>query len=677
MKSFYSYMENLILYHGKTTSIIIYNAVTLISAFLCWIIIPVLLNYPPDFSKASDVIGSSTIAQYSVFLIITAVSSVIFFNRELKGIDKWEGLIKEKPLDVGKIHEIRKKCMNLPTKIFFAQIIILNTPILIVLMTVSLFNRTSLALAFKIVIIVMLLSFMSSVILYAIFSRVFKVILLKTYIGHSYEGCRLGIKSKIMLQLLPLGIAAIFFTSLIGYSRLIEEKDDLLYSIYINQLASFYNNQVKIRDSEHMLESLKIINYENTRLSYFVRTSDGQVKASNDFKMSKYLLYYIDNPFEINRIFDLDMGKQGIVFEFNTEEEGMIKAGVIFKVASDNMVILMFFSLVILVLLQVLMHSYVLKTLSYDIKQVTNGLEEMIENEVMDVDRQIAVTSNDEIGDLVVAFNKIMERQHEYDKLKSEFMANISHELKTPINVIYSAIQLSELYGKSDTDICDKMGRNLKTMKKNCLRLMRLINNLIDTTKLDAGYLKLKKNKIDIVAFIKETISNVAVYAKSKDIKLAFSSDTDKKIMNIDIEKIETIILNLLSNAIKFTRPGGSIYTSMFDREDGIVISIKDTGIGIPKDKQKIIFERFRQVENPSVNNLNGSGIGLYLVKSYVELHGGTVSLASDVGKGSEFIIELPAGNGGKGEPDIDFLNAEINMIKDKLSIELSDVDMI
>ena len=179
-------------------------------------------------------------------------------------------------------------------------------------------------------------------------------------------------------------------------------------------------------------------------------------------------------------------------------------------------------------------------------------------------------------------------------------------------------------------------------MKQNCYRQLRLVNNMIDITKLDAGFLELALHNCNIVNVVESVTMSVAEYIKTKSIKLVFDTDIEDCIMSCDPEKIERVILNLLSNSIKFTKPGGSMTVNMYDKGENIIISIKDTGIGIPSDKLGIIFDRFSQVDRSLTRNQEGSGIGLSIVKSLVELHKGTISVFSEYGKGTEFIIVFP-----------------------------------
>jgi two-component system sensor histidine kinase ChiS len=238
---------------------------------------------------------------------------------------------------------------------------------------------------------------------------------------------------------------------------------------------------------------------------------------------------------------------------------------------------------------------------------------------------------------------KRVEQLIEYDKIKTEFFANISHELKTPLNVIFSTIQLLRSLDESKVIGDEKIKYYFSIMNQNSLRLLRLINNIIDTTKIAGNYYNLNYKNEDIIYVIEELVQSVADLAQSKSISIIFDTEIEEKIIAIDEEKIERIILNLLSNAVKFTDANGNIFVNIYDNKDSIEISIRDTGIGIPENKLDFIFERFAQVDRSTTRKNEGSGIGLSLVKSLVEIQGGTINVKSELGKGSEFIVTLPA----------------------------------
>lgn len=266
----------------------------------------------------------------------------------------------------------------------------------------------------------------------------------------------------------------------------------------------------------------------------------------------------------------------------------------------------------------------------------------------------------------------------ELDRLKTEFFSNLSHELRTPLNVILSTLQLFEHYAKGDIiQNKNKIVKHTSAIKQNCFRLLRLINNLLDITRIDSGFFELRLQKIDMVCFIKELTDSVHEYAENNDLNLIFTTEVKKIFINCDPEKLERIILNLISNAIKFTPKGGFIYVNINSIESGVSISVKDTGIGIPQDKQGVIFERFKQVEGGSfTRHYEGSGIGLSIVKSLVEMHKGKIVVKSTVGIGSEFIIELPTNL----DSDNDDEKLDLKFVKDgsyteKIKVELSELN--
>lgn len=262
----------------------------------------------------------------------------------------------------------------------------------------------------------------------------------------------------------------------------------------------------------------------------------------------------------------------------------------------------------------------------------------------------------------------------EYDKMKTEFFANISHELRTPLNVILGSVQLVEMYSRSNTfsECQGKIIRNIAIMRQNCYRLLRLVNNLIDITKIDASSFELHLKNHNIVNIIEEITLSVSEYVESKGISLVFDTDIEEKTIACDAEKIERIMLNLLSNAVKFTPKCGNIYVSLQDKGDKLGIRVSDSGIGIPEDKLDEIFLRFCQIDNILSREHEGSGIGLNLVKSLVEMHGGTISVGSQLEKGTVFNIDLPVRTIAVEEDKS--MPAERHGHVERIQIEFSDI---
>ena len=270
----------------------------------------------------------------------------------------------------------------------------------------------------------------------------------------------------------------------------------------------------------------------------------------------------------------------------------------------------------------------------------------------------------------ILIFN--MDCDLEDNKLKLDFFVNISHELRTPVNLISSTIQLIKLnlknLSKEDANIISKY---IDIMESNSMRLIRLINNLIDSTKIDSGFVKFTPINADIIKFIEDVCDSVVDYVDFNKMNLIFDTDSEEEIVLFDPDIIERILLNLLSNAVKFNKVDGTIYVNLYTKDDEIRITVRDEGIGIPKEKLSSIFKRFEQLKTKNKIEKQGSGIGLYLVKSLVTLHGGNIKVESKVNEGSKFIITIPKKVLENGE---ELVIDEKEKANRKASIEFSDI---
>ena len=236
-----------------------------------------------------------------------------------------------------------------------------------------------------------------------------------------------------------------------------------------------------------------------------------------------------------------------------------------------------------------------------------------------------------------------MKIEDEKNQLKLDFFANLSHELRTPINLISSTIQLIKLnLTKLSPQEANKLYKYIDIMEINSLRLVRLINNLLDSTRIDAGFISFNPINADIVAFIEGICDSIVEFTEFNNMNLVFDTDKEEEVVLFDPDIIERTMLNLLSNAVKFNKKYGNIYVNLCTEDDKVTITVRDEGRGIPKEKVNCIFERFEQVQSKNRTEKQGSGIGLYLVKSLVTLHGGTIKVNSKVNQGSEFIVVIP-----------------------------------
>ena len=223
------------------------------------------------------------------------------------------------------------------------------------------------------------------------------------------------------------------------------------------------------------------------------------------------------------------------------------------------------------------------------------------------------------------------------------FFANLAHDLKTPLAVIMSAIQLLE------GDICDENYEQAKSLRKhidfikyNSDILLRMVENLTTLCKLDSGYFELELQKHNIVEVVEDVVMSMIPYAQRKSIEVIFDTVMEEYFIYCDAEKIKRVIQNLLSNAIKYTEESGMIRVNLGVEKEQVIIIVEDTGVGIPKEKQELIFDRYTRMDNEISKQNEGSGIGLSLVKTIVDMHKGKIRVSSKVGKGSKFEVRLP-----------------------------------
>ncbi len=234
---------------------------------------------------------------------------------------------------------------------------------------------------------------------------------------------------------------------------------------------------------------------------------------------------------------------------------------------------------------------------------------------------------------------KAYQKLKELDHLKTQFFANISHELRTPLTLILAPL---ESMLKGGPPGMNGEHRNIQIMYSNALRLLKLINNLLDLAKIDAGKMELFYAKGDLKTFLKGIVTSVSPMAEKKQVRLSYRDQGQLPDLYFDRDKIEKVMLNLLFNSLKFTETGGKVEVSC-SRENGhVLVKVSDTGIGIAKEHHTKIFERFSQVDASDSRKYEGTGVGLALAKELVELHLGRIWVESEIGRGTTMAFTLP-----------------------------------
>lgn len=254
-----------------------------------------------------------------------------------------------------------------------------------------------------------------------------------------------------------------------------------------------------------------------------------------------------------------------------------------------------------------------------------------------ELEEEIRKRTNELIEEKKITEQQAKELQ-ELDEAKSRFYTNITHEFKTPLTLIMGPVNKL----MKDDSLPTEARESHKLIYKHSQLLLRLINQILDISKLEAGELTMNDKQEDLVEFIEEIVELFKPLCKEKGLRIEFSTSRHELPFIFDAEKYEQMISNLLSNAVKFTLRGGSVSLELKDDTNSITLSIADTGIGIPQELQQQVFDRFYQVETAASDTKYGSGIGLALVKELVKANKGTIELESEPGKGSIFIIKLP-----------------------------------
>ncbi|MFB0526021.1 MAG: ATP-binding protein [bacterium] len=273
------------------------------------------------------------------------------------------------------------------------------------------------------------------------------------------------------------------------------------------------------------------------------------------------------------------------------------------------------------------------------IKQMAKGAELIGQGKL---DTTIVVKSRDELGSLAKDLNKMSSQLQEIDHMKRDFLASVTHELRSPLTSLTVYIDLFLKGGAGELN--EKAKKFLKIMERSNKRLSRFIDDLLDMAKIERGKMEIKKEPLEIPPILSEIVELIKPQADEKDIGITMNIPDNLPLVLIDGDRTRQIITNLLSNSIKFTEEKGKISIKIEDEKEYVQLSISDTGIGIPPDRIDSIFDKFEQVREmrERIKGPKGTGLGLAIVKSLVEAQGGKIWVESEVDKGSTFYFTLP-----------------------------------
>ncbi|MCX8132275.1 MAG: HAMP domain-containing histidine kinase [Clostridia bacterium] len=655
-----------IMRHSKMGIVLTYNVVTLVIGIVFFPILPVIMGYPPGFLPVTQTLGTSYLLQYIVILVLAITTGTVALITAFKGLGKWSEFIASSTEYTKQLQEIRKKCINIPYLIYIFQIFFISIPIILVMIFVYIITKIPVVTLLKIITAVFSFFSLAAIVSHTFSKRIFTQILLKTYKGEELQGIRISLRKKIFLQMLPISIVAILFTGMLGYSRLMEEKGDLVYKICKNYLFETVEKIGDAEEPERIFETLKGLEIEGTKISYFVVTEKGKFIASDGYKPTAFFNYYVKNPLNGDRIYGDTTEVQGVETRVKGKN-GDFLVGIRFEVASERTVVFFLAAFFILLIFNIFVLYFFSKSLSGEISLVADSLTEIAEGEYVDLDRKLAVVSNDELADLVISFNKIQEREKEHireieekhaimmeqERLASlgQLIGGIAHNLRTPIMSIAGAIEgLKDLIKEYDESIDDE-----KVTREDHHEIAKEMKSWIEKMKPYCTYMS------DIITAVKgQTVqkgnqeeNSFTLYELHKRIEILFeyelrkqhcklntvyNMDMDTRIQG-DISVLVQVLNNLIVNAVDaYDSSGGNIELTVNRSEKVIEFIVRDHGRGIPADLQSKLFK-----EMVTTKGTKGTGLGLYMSYSNIKARFcGKMRFESEEGKGTAFYIYIP-----------------------------------
>lgn len=656
--------------YSSLTVIVIYNMAIIIGAILLYFLLPSLLNYPPNFSEIANKYSVSYLMQFILIILGVLFVGSISYAIGLRGIDNWKNVDINNPNQVTEIQAIRRKCLNLPYVIYIAQIIIPTLFFLLVFPFVATYNVLSIIFVLKISIMIFSMISLTSIVSLIFSRKLFIRILLKTNNGLELEGTRIKLRSNIFLQIVPMIIASILFTSLMGYSRLIEEKGNLLYKLFKVQLVDLYKKPQQVLFDENQIKQLlSKVKFENSNECTFIVTPQKQIITSNGTTLNKIFTIYLYDYFSKyhGHIYDATGETQGAAIKLKGID-GEYIIGVKYEVISSKAAIQFLIGFIVLYFINILILSYFAKSLAGDISLVADNLSEIAEGIDVNLEKRIPITSNDEIGDLVIAFNKIQEREKQHietikkdqimlmerERLVSlgQMIGGIAHNFRSPIMSIAGYVEdLKDLVNefkesldnpcvlKEDyMDIADDMLKDLNDMKPYC----SYMSDLLSAVRGQAVQLNASTHYnfyVEEVVTRIELLVNFELKKYNCKMNIEFNADPHTQI-NGEVSNLVQVLNNIIYNAIQSypENEGGIIDLKIECINERLLFTIKDYGKGIPSDTQNKLFNQM-----VTTKGTKGTGLGLYM--SYLTIKGrfsGDLYFESTENEGTTFYISIP-----------------------------------
>lgn len=287
----------------------------------------------------------------------------------------------------------------------------------------------------------------------------------------------------------------------------------------------------------------------------------------------------------------------------------------------------------IAIVLAILLGLIFTRTLLKPLSNLNTAIGKMEKGELL---QEVPKTSDDELGDVIAGFNQMSTALSTANARREQMTADIAHELRSPLTVINGYLEALQ------DGVLEPTTERIEIIQQEVSQLNRLVSDLRTLALADSGQLEIIKDKVDLETLFNHLRNAYELIVASKNLKLTFKNKPELTYIYADEGRILQVLSNLINNAVRHTNEGGEIFVDAFRNDDGITIEVRDTGEGIPEEDLELVFERFYRADPSRQTTSSQSGLGLSIVRAIVEAHGGIVSVKSEVGKGSTFIILLP-----------------------------------
>lgn len=647
---------------------------TVVLTVIYYFLIPAILNYPKGTYATNfqvEVENTNYMSQVlSIAFAISAIFAIVTFCKT-KFLIKYSDLLKN-PYNytIKEINYVRNKLFTTPYVIFALNVFIPSIALTgIHAYTIHQFSITTLKL-FMLVVSLMTL-FVTSIFIYT--CNIFKKILVTLPYDNVTGLKRATLKKRLFFNILPLILISVLFTSLLGYSMVSIKTGNSIFETYRNSLYYFkeYNTFSSLSDLLGKTRSLNLLNKDDfifikTEDNHYINNKGEEIQISNFF--NKYLNEM--SPTNNGRVYEYyGIDCQGATIDISINGS-TYTLGIYFSILSVEVLLYFLLSFVILVLINVIILTLFSKSLSTDINIISDSFMNMIKNTDADVMQPLALTSNDEFGNLIISYNKIQEltKQHiqqlhdnqeslmEKERLASlgQLIGGIAHNLKTPIMSISGAAEgLNDLVKEYDSSIGDPEVNDqdhhdiAKDMSNWIAKIKTHTEYMSDVITAVKGQAVTLSNEEEITFTVGELLKRVNILMKHElknaIIYLNIAMKTDENaVIHGDVNSLVQVINNMISNAIQAYNGKPEQNIDLIVEKDPsnnhLIISIKDHGSGIPKNVKDKLFK-----EMITTKGKNGTGLGLYMSYSTIRAHfNGNMTVESEEGKGTTFKIILP-----------------------------------